>query len=55
MTIKILDKKRECGEYDPLALNAIGKPYMVGWLDQHKPATGVLLSMWFQLVKECET
>lgn len=52
--IEVLFGKWKIGELDVAGLDALGGERLAGWLARNKPATGVLLSMWFRLVKECE-
>lgn len=52
--IEVLFAKWKIGELDVAGLDALGGERLAGWLHRNKPVTGVLLSMWFRLVKECE-
>lgn len=56
MTIEILYRKLLIGEFDLVALDAIGKPLIAGWLDRHRPGAcnPELCHQWFRLVEECK-
>lgn len=53
--IECLYAKWKLGELDVAGLDSLGGERLAGWLHRNKPETGVLLSMWWRLTKECET
>lgn len=55
MTIEILYRKLLMKEFDRVALDAIGKPFIAGWLAQHRPGavSAALSHAWFRLTEEC--
>lgn len=54
-TIEILHMKWVLGEFDPAAWDAIGGPFIEGWLAMHEPEVGTdVWRLWDRLVSACK-
>lgn len=54
LMIRCLFAKWKIDELDVAGLDALGGERLAGWLERNKPTTGVLLSMWWRVNRECE-